>query len=534
MKDGFVVNAEVADDCSGEQAVYTIAVWDTGTFEANFGDVEVEESFRIPPSTLLLEAMRRFDEESAVDFKPPIIEPVDSKVLDLSLVLFNVVTGYALNHLHPTMVCDRLEELRKQGLENDPALAAICVTEEGAVALENSRLDDVEDAELVTAVGSLISSFFEQMETALAWRFTARRLARLVAPWRSQLEEYGFVEALGLAQTEAEERDDESHEAAGIAGKPVPVGCLVLDPDGQVEAFSPFGPRIGRVDPAIVMGRALAEILPSKLSAMAESLMEKACDPDGEDAGLAVSRVVLRVGHVEHLVRLAIVQPASKTGFIVVINRMKDQRRSLTPEIERDPVTGSLRDGRADRLLVANDDFLHAFEDLFAKSLSHRHHELLQRFGKKWGLRHAMRLEHMVQRDYRMTLREMESQMALELLSASVGVFGLGRFEADLSFRDQGVVVIRHHASPFPGVFASPAGSACSILSGFHAATLSYLAGRHLAAREVSCARGPGDPCLFVVATEDRLTKLLIATPRSADHELLEKIKEQRRPEEAE
>ena len=53
----------------------------------------------------------------------------------------------------------------------------------------------------------------------------------------------------------------------------------------------------------------------------------------------------------------------------------------------------------------------------------------------------------------------MESQMALELLSASVGVFGLGRFEADLSYRDQGVVVIRHQASPFPGIFAATAGS---------------------------------------------------------------------------
>ena len=130
----------------------------------------------------------------------------------------------------------------------------------------------------------------------------------------------------------------------------------------------------------------------------------------------------------------------------------------------------------------------------------------------------------MVQRDYGKTLRELESQMALELLSSSVGVFGLGSFEADLSFRDSGLVVIRHYTSPFPGIFTAAAGGACPILSGFHAAILSYLAGRQLAAREVHCSHEPGDSCLFVVATENRLTKLLIATPGSEDHDLLTEI----------
>jgi hypothetical protein len=84
--------------------------------------------------------------------------------------------------------------------------------------------------------------------------------------------------------------------------------------------------------------------------------------------------------------------------------------------------------------------------------------------------------------------------------------------------------VIRHLTSPFPGIFTGAAGGACPILSGFHAAILSYLAGRQLAAREVHCSREPGDSCLFVVDTEERLTKLLIATPGSPDHELLTKI----------
>ena len=523
MRDGFVIDAEVEGECRGEDAVYSLAVWTTGTFEADFGSVDVEERFRIPPSSLLLEAMRRFDEESAASFTAPEIEIAGSERLDLSLALLNVVAGYALNHLTPPLVHARIESLRSELSALHPELAAFRVSDEGTVTLSGEVGHFENEAALAAAVGLLASRIFHDLDTALAWRFTPQRLARLLAPWRESLRNLGFLDSLGIEEAE-EDREEEAHEATGVAGKPVPVGCLVIDEEGLVEAFSAFGSRIGRVDPGVVVGRGLTDILPSKLSALAERLMQDAADGGRENGGIAVEREVMRAGHQEHVVRIAVVRQASARGFIVAINRMRDERRSLSPEIERDPLTGSLHDASAERLLVANEDFLHAFEGLFARSLRHRHHELLQRFGKKWGLRHAMRLEHMVQRDYSMTLREMESQMALELLSSSVGVFGLGSFEADLTYRDSGLIVIRHQSSPFPGIFATTAGGACSVLSGFHAATLSYLAGRHLAAREVSCGADPGDPCLFVIATEERLTKLLIATPGSEDHELLETI----------
>ncbi len=523
MRDGFVIDAEVEDDCSGEEAVYRIAVWTTGTFEADFGDLDVEERFKIPPSTLLLEAMRRFDEESASMMRIPAVEAADTQVLDLSLVLLNVVAGYALNHLNPLLIYERFAKARERLCDEHPQLAVFRVTEEGTVTLKGDSPLQVDEKRLACAVGLLVISVFEELDAALAWRFSSQRLAKLVAPWREKLDLYGFMEGLDVEERD-EAPEEDSHDAPGVGGKPVPVGCLVLDGEGVIEAYSAFGPRIGRVQPEVVVGRALGEVLPSQLASLSDRLMRRLVDGAGDTEGLAIGRDVMRAGHQENVVRVAVVRTASKAGFVVAVNHLRDQRRCLSPEIERDPVTGSLRDGNIDRLLVANEDFLQAFEGLFAKSLRHRHHELLQRFGKKWGLRHAMRLEHVVQRDYRMTLREMESQMALELMSSSVGVFGLGRFDPDLSYRDSGLIIVRHWASPFPGIFESTAGGACSILSGFHAAILSYLAGRHLAAREVQCAHEPGDPCVFVIATEDRLTKLLIATPGSADHDLLQEI----------
>ena len=128
-----------------------------------------------------------------------------------------------------------------------------------------------------------------------------------------------------------------------------------------------------------------------------------------------------------------------------------------------------------------------AFETVFTKHMGFRHHEFLRELGRKWGLRHAFRLEQHVQREYGKTLRELETQMALELLSSSIGVLGLGQFDADLSRRDAGIIVIKHHESPFPGHFVAVAGGACPILSGFHSAVLTYLSGRRLSAREFIC-----------------------------------------------
>jgi len=530
LRDGFVIDAEVEGGSQGKEAVYTISLWSNGTFEADFGDLDREERFSIPPSSLLLEAMRRFDEESASGMTIPATaeqEPApesepDDAIVDMSLVVLNVVGSYALNHLHPTLIRQRFEEIRSELEGQHPLLGIFNVTDEGAITVSDSYLKDIEEDQLVRGVSLWVKAIFQRLDGALAWRFSWNRLARLLAPWIDQLDENGFSKILGIAETE-DGAEEDTHESDGILASPVPVGCLVLDDDGVVQAVSIYGPRVGRVDPVVIAGKTLSEMLPSDIALLADRLTDRLEKGARELEGVVIGREVIGCGHQEYLLRIAVVKQPSGRGCIVTINRLRDQRRSLSPEIERDPVTGSLRDGKADRLLVANEDFLRAFEGLFARSLMHRHHELLQRFGKKWGLRHAMRLEQVVQRDYRKTLREMESQMALELLSASVGVFGLGSFEADLSYRDNGLVIIRHQTSPFPGIFAG-AGGACPILSGFHAAILSYLAGRQLAAREVHCSREPGDECLFLVATEDRLTKLLIATPGSADHDLLAEI----------
>ena len=115
-------------------------------------------------------------------------------------------------------------------------------------------------------------------------------------------------------------------------------------------------------------------------------------------------------------------------------------------------------------------------------------------------------------------------QIALEYLSGSLAVLGLGNFEVDLGFRQQGVVVINHHSSPFPSLVGDDDEHCCHLLAGFHAGLVSYLSGRDLSGFELFCCSGSHDHCRMVIGTESRLQTLRKPEPHPADARLLEAL----------
>ncbi len=61
FRDGQVIDSEVGR-LSGEQAVYRLLVWNEGTFEIEFGDIDREDVIPQSSQGLLMEGMRRLDE----------------------------------------------------------------------------------------------------------------------------------------------------------------------------------------------------------------------------------------------------------------------------------------------------------------------------------------------------------------------------------------------------------------------------------------------------------------------------------------
>ncbi len=522
LRDGVVINAAIDDASDPEEAVYEIVLWETGTFEANFHPIDVDERFSLRPSELLLEAMRRLDEGQvtlAAEIAMPVVESsrqAKEATLHLALTLLNVAVSYAANQIELSLVAARCEEVRRQVMTRHPAAEAFRVASGGLVALADGSLRG-EARAFAAAAGRWMLALFERLDSALAWHFSPARLAQITRPWHEDMRALGFPDPAKLRS------DDGQPElaAAAVGGEePMPLGCFILDASGVIARYSPFGPRTDGIDPRTILGRPLPEVLPPQISEEVKKLL--ASLGGDNDKGRARASTFSGRGLPESI-RCGLVRSPDAEQTVFTCNRVPGPGRTFSAELKRDEEKGTLVDGNM-RVISATNDFLLAFEGIFVRSLSHRRYELLHQFGKGWGMRHVLRVDQLAQRQYGMTLRELESHVAMELFSASVGVLGLGRFDVSLSYRDSGLMVISHHNSPFVDSGAIGSGGSCAVLAGFHAALFSYLSGRQLAAREISCSQSPDRLCWFIVATQERLTSLLIAAPGTRDHTLLERI----------
>ena len=134
LQDGLVINAEIQDGIEGIEAVYEIATWETGTFEADFGAVSVESKFSMSPSELLLEAMRRLDERRAAS-QDGFQESARLQTIDTAMAMLNIVASYASNHMEVDLVLSRLDAIRSGLAEETDQLKGIRLGPSGEISV---------------------------------------------------------------------------------------------------------------------------------------------------------------------------------------------------------------------------------------------------------------------------------------------------------------------------------------------------------------------------------------------------------------
>jgi hypothetical protein len=204
LRDGRVVDAEIDGGSRGAEAVYEMAFWDEGTFEADFTPVAAPERIFQPTSALLLEAMRRHDERlrdapppHAAMPDPPPAPPPPLLAVHRGLTLLNVAVSYASEFLEPALLARRLEEVRQEILPKHPALGDFSVLTGGAVAAgPEASLNEAEAT--VKAVSLWLARFFFRMENALPGRFALRKLRQVTEAVQEDLESLGFYRELGF------------------------------------------------------------------------------------------------------------------------------------------------------------------------------------------------------------------------------------------------------------------------------------------------------------------------------------------------
>ncbi len=300
----------------------------------------------------------------------------------------------------------------------------------------------------------------------------------------------------------------------------LPFGYIGLAPDGTIRKYNRYEADLARIDPQSVLGRNFFRDL-------APCTQVKEFEGRFRDfaAGLGESTLsfdfVFTFRHGAQKVRIGLVRSPMVGEIIVTVNRVRDLALPLSAHIEHDTARRLLLDSAHRPVVAVGDDFWRALSDSLGGPGQGRHDETLHRVGVEWGLRHALRVEALVQREQRLALREVELHVALEYLGGSIGVMGLGQFQVDLQHRRRGVLVTTHSDGPTARASGEEGRQACALIAGLHAGLLSHLSGRRLAGRELSCGRGPQEPCRFVVATEARLARLFDPVEGSSDSDLL-------------
>jgi hypothetical protein len=207
MRDGRVVDAEVAGGPRGREAVYEMAFWDVGTFEADFTPVAVQERIFEPTSALLLEALRLRDEalrseappHAAIPDPPP-PPPRPLLALHRSLTLLNVAAASAADFLEPELLARRLDETRRQAASEHPVLEVLAVTAGGAVVPDRAwdEAAPVDPEALVRGVARWLLLLFGLLESALPGRFSLRRLRSMTEAVQEDLASLGIYRELGF------------------------------------------------------------------------------------------------------------------------------------------------------------------------------------------------------------------------------------------------------------------------------------------------------------------------------------------------
>ena len=292
----------------------------------------------------------------------------------------------------------------------------------------------------------------------------------------------------------------------------LPFGYIALAPDGTIRKYNRYEADLARTDPSRVLGRNFfRDVAPCTQVREFEGRFREFVDSAGEPTLSFDFEFAFH--HGAQRVRIGLVRSPLPGEIIVTVNRVRDLTLSLSAHLTHDPLRGRLRDAAGHVAVVLGEDFLAA--------LAGQPAEIPGRFGQAWGIAHALRVESLVQREHGTTLREAEIQLALECLSGSLGVVGLGRFECDLSLRSRGLLLVRHFHSPFAELAPGTGAPSCALLAGLHAGFFSYLAGRELLGREVVCSGGPQSPCVFAIGVAARLERLFEPAAGSADADLL-------------
>lgn len=212
--------------------------------------------------------------------------------------------------------------------------------------------------------------------------------------------------------------------------------------------------------------------------------------------------------------------------MIAVADLLKDQRlpgNYFAPDayIQGDFESGLIENRRGDRLLALPETLIQAIYAALEKEIGGAAGVALFNCGRWWGKNFYARFVEELSDYYNKTPAEMEMVEFLQCLKQCWKTHGWGTFDIDLSYYQQGLLVVKIWNSPFAQQAPQGNRPACFLEAGILNAFFSQLTGRELHCVQTSCESLGADCNRFILGLPERLKPVKAWLEEEQDHETI-------------
>lgn len=196
--------------------------------------------------------------------------------------------------------------------------------------------------------------------------------------------------------------------------------------------------------------------------------------------------------------------------MIAVADLLKDQRLpgnyfAADAYIKGDFESGLIENRQGDRLLALPETLLRAIYAGLEKETGQAAGVVLFNCGRWWGKNFYARFVEEVSDYYGKALAEMQMVEFLQCLKQCWKTHGWGTFDFDMSYYQQGLLVMKTCHSPFAAVASPGKQPACFLEAGILSAFFSQLTGRELHCVQTTCESLGSDCNRFIIGLTQRL-----------------------------
>ncbi|MUL36852.1 V4R domain-containing protein [Gloeocapsopsis dulcis] len=187
--------------------------------------------------------------------------------------------------------------------------------------------------------------------------------------------------------------------------------------------------------------------------------------------------------------------------------------------IKGDFEAGLIENRRGDRLLALPETLVQAIYAGIEQETGQAAGVVLFNCGRWWGKNFYARFVEEVSDYYGKPLAEMEMVELLQCLKQCWKTHGWGTFDFDMSYYQQGFLVVKIWNSPFAQQAPQGAQPACFLEAGILSAFFSQLTGRQLHCVQTSCESLEADCNRFVLGMPERLKPAQVWLEEKHEHE---------------